>query len=311
MLFATLIWGCEDQSKPIPPPEIFLQMPDGGFDLHRDSSFLIEPKITYDQNSTYEWMLNDELVHTEKNLLFVDQPLGTYEYQFNVTTPNGSDTMDIPVHALNIIHFEEFALLNEDGYHNSPENGLYDFKHALFSNYNPTGQSEDWSGFAISKNTNKTNSTRENEFSVYNTSGADGSKKFAVYKHDGKDHRISFPGAEEHKLKSIEVTNSTFTYLSMNSSLLFDKKQNKDFYKLTITGYNANNEKVGEEEFYLADYRPTVIAQKYLIATWKTVNLTSLGAVHSLGFELSSSVDNDPEKVFPKYFCLDNLKIAD
>ncbi len=310
ILTAILFAACKKHTKVIPEPEIYIQMPDGGFEVDQDTSFLISPKITYDNSSIYEWKLNDEVIADTKEYTLVEPELGSYDFLFTVTTPSGFDTMTIPVHSLDIITFETFEKLNDDGYNNNPSEGYYSFKeYDRLSNDNETGQSTNWSGFAISKNTNNSTATVENEFSVYASSGADESKLFSVFKQsDNINHRLSFTD-KAHIVKSIEVNNSTYAYLTMQNGLIFDKKNNVDYFKLTITGYSDSGIETGSVDFYLADYRFETVGERYIVASWNTIDLTPLGAVKELGFSLTSSIDSDPELFLPKYFCLDNIKI--
>lgn len=305
-----LIIACKKHVKDIPAPEIHIKMPEGGFEIDQDTTFILSPKITYDVSSSYEWVLNGEIIATTLELTLEQPALGTYSYFFTVTTPSGMDTMTIPVHSLDIITFETYDQLNDKGYNNNPLDGYYSFKqYDRFSNDNPGGLSDNWSGFSISNNTDKGTATVENEFSVYASSGAEDSKLFSVYKQsDNINHRISFTDAE-HEVHSIEVNNTTYAYLTMQNGLIFDKKDNIDYFKLTIFGYDSEDNLTGSVDFYLADYRFETVAERYLVSNWNKIDLTPLGSVKSIGFELSSSIDDDPEAYLPKYFCMDNLKI--
>lgn len=307
-LIIFLAVACYNDEKEIPPPEIFLQMSDTGIDIDTDSVDYIEPKITYDINSEYSWIEGGNLVQTEKIYEFNKDALGTYNYIFSVKTPYGEDQMDITVNSLHINTFEETAEeLNSDGYLNNPENGYHLFKE--FIQY-PVDFNEDdssWSGFALSDNTNQSDASIDNEFSVYNSYGAEESDVFCVFKQSEAEHHILFDDGAAHAIKSISVNNSTMAYLTMVNG--FNKKEDKDFLLLTITGYNNANAETGSVEFYLADYRPEEIVEKYIISEWNEIDLSDLGNVSSIEFKLSSSVDENSGFEMPLYFCLDNLKI--
>lgn len=312
ILFSAITFAaCQIEEKVIPPPEIFMQIPDGGFDFDTDSVELIEPKITYDIKSEYIWKEKDVTFHTEKIYEFKNRPLGTYLLNFTVTTPYGEDAMDITVNSLDINSYEEFKQLNDKGYYNNPESGYHQFKYVQYPCYYNSNAPEEWGGFALSDNTKKTDATVANEFSVYASSGADESEIFAVYKQlANQAFPVRFSDGNAHIVKSIEVNNSTRSYLTMQSG--FNKKEGKDFYLLSITGLDAAGTKIsGPVEFLLADYRPELTSDKYLVSEWKKIDLTELGAIHQLAFVLSSSRDDDPEFNMPMYFCLDNLKIID
>ena len=55
--------------------------------------------------------------------------------------------------------------------------------------------------------------------------------------------------------------------------------------------------------FFLADFRFDDDSEDYVVNKWEFVDLTDLGIVKRLEFELSSS-----DAGTPLYFCLDNLK---
>lgn len=78
-----------------------------------------------------------------------------------------------------------------------------------------------------------------------------------------------------------------------------------DWFKLTITGYDSEEDITGTVEFYLADFR-TVGDWKYA-ENWQWIDLTSLGEVSEIGFALSSSKANTYGMTTPAYFCFDNL----
>ena len=305
-----LVAACTSEVKDVPPPEVFLKMPEGGFDLDVDSTLIIEPKITYDVGSTYTWSEEGNVFGDEKNYEFKRDDLKSYNLLFNVKTSYGSDEMAIPVHVLHMNMFEENEKdLNDKGYFNTPAENTYTYKgYIKYPVSQDAAAPENWSGFAISKNTKPTVAVTKDEYSVFHKSGADESKIFAVFKQSETiDHRITFNDGKAHDLKSISINNSTYTYSSIAGA--FSKKEAKDFVLLTITGYDATGVETGQVPFYLSDYRPALTADKYIISEWNELDLTVLGSVHAIGFKITSSIDGDPNFTLPKYVCLDNLKI--
>ena len=305
-----LLAACSSKEKNIPAPKIFLQMPEGGLDVDVDSTETLEPKITYDIDGVYTWSEEGTVFWEQKIYQFKKAAPDTHNFVFNVRTPYGSDEIAFQIHALHINMFEEYKKdLNDKGYFNNPKAGFYEYKkyirYPVDYDANLPGN---WSGFAISKNTNKTDATLNNEFSVYNSSGADDSKLFAVFKQSETiDHRITFNDGKTHTLKSVSINNTTHTYSTIHSG--FDKKEAKDFVLLTITGYDAAGSATNRIEFYLADYRPEHTDKKYIISDWNELDLSSLGSVQSIGLKITSSVNDNSDFTFPKYVCLDNLKI--
>ena len=75
-----------------------------------------------------------------------------------------------------------------------------------------------------------------------------------------------------------------------------------DFLKLTIT---ADNDE--EVEFYLADYTSEDESDWYYVQDWQYVDLSSLGTVKELEFQLTASRRNSWGYTTPLYFCMDDF----
>ena len=111
---------------------------------------------------------------------------------------------------------------------------------------------------------------------------------------------------------SIQVTNTTYAYLSMLNGDSFESKFGPgDFFQLTIAGYTGpggTGTKVGEVDFYLANF---LGSNHSIVNTWQTLDLTPLAGAASLQFGLQSSM-NDPTFGMntPAYFAADNLTVA-
>ena len=315
ILFLTLsLLSCDNNTKEMEPPEIFLNMPIDGYEVEPDSTFIISPKITYDYDSEYLWKLNGEVMdYNERELKYHSTTFKSDTLQFFVYTPAGSDSIIIPVHTIVWIDFEEFNLDKYKTHINSSETGYFNSKGVLLPVINIPEQSY-WSGFSISIETNTIDQTVDNQFSVFSSSGADKSKHFSVFFADeqGNSNRLSFSDGENHTLKSIAVNNSTYTALTIKrgdeDSRAFDFG---DWYLLTIKGYDKDNNYTGEIEFYLADYRFENSNKRYVVSTWNNIYLQGLGKINSVEFILTSSDVGYGGFNTPLYFCLDNLKILD
>ena len=102
------------------------------------------------------------------------------------------------------------------------------------------------------------------------------------------------------------VTNSSYAYTSMAEGDGFARKFGKgDWFKLTVTGYDADGTVTGTKEYYLADLRDAQTA--YIINDWRYVDLSGLGEVAKIRFELSSTDNGDWGMNTPAYFCLDDF----
>lgn len=106
------------------------------------------------------------------------------------------------------------------------------------------------------------------------------------------------------------VTNTTYAALCMQRGYGNARSfsyANHDWFKLVVEGFDRSGVSTGVVDVYLADFRtpdaPGVITQ------WIPVDLSSLGAVTEIKFDLQSSDHNAAGMLTPAYFCFDNLAI--
>ena len=215
-----------------------------------------------------------------------------------------------------MVDFENIQFPNGQNYWNgSDESGGFTLNGASFNNsYNPDWMS--WSGFAVSAETNTVIAGYDNQFSCYAGSGANNSLNFGLWYSNGE---ITFDLPTQPV--SMAVTNTTYAALSMkygdvygkqfgsiyNADGVEDGTNGKDWCKLTIIGVNANNDVTGEIDFYLADYQSEDSLEHYILNEWESINLSSLGTVHKILFEMSSSDVGFFGMNTPSYFALDEL----
>ncbi|SIO59718.1 Ig-like domain (group 2) [Singulisphaera sp. GP187] len=175
-----------------------------------------------------------------------------------------------------------------------------------------------WSGWAISSTTDTTTPGYTNQYSAITGSGADGSQTYGVAFTFGGAADPFHPAGSFVNLPdgatpvSIEVTNTTYAYLSMlNGDTFVSAFGAGDFLRLTIEGYtgpNGTGTKIGEVDFDLANF---LGSNHSIINTWQTVGLTPLSGAGSLQFGLESS-RNDPLYGIntPAFFAVDNLTVS-
>lgn len=168
-----------------------------------------------------------------------------------------------------------------------------------------------WSGFSYSRVNAGNLAGFENQYAAKPGIGSDGSAHYAiVYNAFSGDAVVTF-GAQV-QLASIDVSNTAYTYFSMRDGDQFAKKfggnsgNEEDFFKLEIQGFRGTVA-TGSVDFFLADYRFADNTQDYLVDQWARVNLSSLGAVDSLKFALSSSDVGQFGMNTPAYFAMDRI----
>lgn len=152
--------------------------------------------------------------------------------------------------------------------------------------------------------------------------GNNGSKTFAV--HYGSDNTQFLYGSDtrtfmgfktdgtEKVIDHFFVNNSTYAALTMMEGDSFTSAfsyGNHDWFKLIITGIDKNSNETGEIEFFLADFRTS--KSKGIVTEWTKVDLSPLGKVHGLRFDIESSIENEYGSSVPTYFCFDDVAIRD
>ncbi len=179
---------------------------------------------------------------------------------------------------------------------------------------------DSWSGWAYSNTTDTTTPGYTNQYSAITGGGVDGSSNYGVaYISSWRgDHAQLYFGINSgnyaQQVAGAYITNTTYAYLSMKNGDQFAKKfggddgTDPDWFKLTIYGLNSSYERMDNPvEFYLADYRFDDSSKDYIIDDWTWVDLSSLGQVYGLEFDLSSSDTGVYGMNTPAYFAIDNL----
>jgi hypothetical protein len=167
-------------------------------------------------------------------------------------------------------------------------------------------------GWAISNVTDSITSGYTNTYGVKAASGFE-SEAFAI----GKNNSILnlLPDATDNSIDGFYVTNSTYAYNSMRDGDGFAKQfggstgDDPDFFRLLIRGYTNGEITTDSVEFFLADYRFEDNSQDYIVNTWEWVDLSSLGAVDSLIFNLNSTDNGVYGMNTPDFFCMDDLTV--
>lgn len=216
------------------------------------------------------------------------------------------------LNAQSVVDFEEFALPAETFLNGDDGSGGFTSGNIFLPNdYNLNYSS--WSGWIISNSTDVTTPGYTNQQSAIAGSGYNGSETYAVTYAYGNNNMILQGDAAGTAIPGMYVTNNTYAYLSMLEGDAYAKKfggltgDDPDFFLLTIRAYSAGILSTDSVNFYLADFRSADNSQDYIVNEWSWVDLSSLGAVDSLSFALTSSDVGQFGMNTPAYFCLDNV----
>ncbi len=201
--------------------------------------------------------------------------------------------------------FEDIKIDDQTYWNGSDGSGQFIYGNKIFHNtYYPDWNS--WSGFAY---TNVINYLYYNEiakYAAFPSGGANESENYVVG-HQFEKIIIEFEEPEEPRV--VQLTNCTYTALAIKYGYGYAKKfggrdgHDPDWFKISITGIGLANGIAGTIDFFLADFRFEDDSKDYIVNKWEYVDLSSLGLVKRLEFELSSS-----DAGTPLYFCLDNLR---
>lgn len=143
--------------------------------------------------------------------------------------------------------------------------------------------------------------------------GHNGSDNFAVhfgYKDNSgyTDSQIlpsfSFVDAVERVVDHMYVNNTTYALnCYLNGNGLTAKIGPDDWVKLTATGYNAAGEKTGDASIYLVN------GPEHIITDWTKFDLSGLGKVLKVEFNITGSSDNGYGFSQPAYFAYDDVAV--
>ena len=163
-----------------------------------------------------------------------------------------------------------------------------------------------YSNFVVSnnKNTDGTGYTKPYQSTA---SGAKNGNNYAVFYLEtisSASNEVSLP--EEATVSGFWVCNNTYAMHSVTNGDSFAKVFGQgDYFKLTMTGYDANGEVTGTVDQMLVDC--TVADNWVCVKDWRWVDLTSLGNVKSIKFSMSSSDTGNFGINTPLYFCMDDF----
>ena len=194
----------------------------------------------------------------------------------------------------------------EEGENELPSGGW------IFTNYNYTSWGY-WGGFTASNRTDLNQSGLDAQYTAAAGCGYDGSSQYAVSYTMGVQTEVYAADGQSHTVTGCYVTNNLWTYQDILQGGYGEPPyggttgNDPDWFKVTATGKNASGQVVGTLDFYLADYRFSNNEEDYVLNTWEWFDLSPLGSVATISFDLSSSRGSGYNMITPAYFCMDNF----
>ncbi len=275
---------------------------------------------------TYSWRTafsNDEIGN--EATLNINATRAT-EYICHVTDKFGQDayvSAHVWVETADAATFEEYTLpesghkMVDDAWADGGETYLYSGSYA-FANV-PNKSYNAFSGYVISAD--KSNeATGEYMIDQFRSAagGAYEGDNFAIAYYSApsswyagyKDPITLTYTTEAKPITGFYVTNSAYTLDAiLNGDYANDAFGEGDYLSLTVKGYNGET-LTGEVMFYLADYRSANESERFAMKEWKWLDLSRLGAVTRLEFEMFTTKSDQFGFTTPTYFCLDNFGAA-
>ncbi|MDR1461573.1 MAG: DUF4465 domain-containing protein [Azoarcus sp.] len=217
--------------------------------------------------------------------------------------------------AADVIDFENFPL-SADSHYFPETDSVIDIGGARF-NHDYAEMYGSWSGWVVSNEADLVTPGYTNQFSAYATSGNGQNNYMLAYVPvDGWGEAPSITFATPVTLDGAQFANTTYAALSMQQGDDFAKRfggdsgNDPDYFVLSIIGHDELGGVTGTVDFHLADFRFEDNMLDYIVGDWTQVDLSPLGTVSSLSFNMNSSDISAYGINTPLYFALDNLSAS-
>ena len=259
-------------------------------------------------------------------------PLGSvYGLDFGlISSDNGTYGMNTPAYfAMDNLQatgfadadFEVLALASETAWYGQDNtlsgyftftSGFYDFE----NNYNVASWGSYSQAWSFSNYTDVTTAGPSNQYSAYTGTGESSNQYGICNVSPYNNNRLFSTSQVAFTPSGAYFTNTTYAALSMLNGDAYgtqfgdvsNSAGGEDWFLLTIYGLGMDSTRTGDSvNFYLADYRFADNSLDYIVDSWTWVDLTSLGQVYGLDFELSSSDNGTWGMNTPAYFAMDNF----
>lgn len=318
---ACLVAGCESEFGEQLPPKIYFAS-EGYFEMEPNDTLKLEPKIVYDLNSTYTWYVDGKPVSNELNYYFVPDGMKDYELAFSVANSFGADTSKVEISVLKNIDFSSFLnytfpkkatiAMEVDTLENL---GGFVQKDILFKSTVLARDTNNvaiyHSGFAASSKATTTTSLGRQAWGCAYVSN-NGSNCYMSVSCDESPATVVFD--REYSVKSLKLANDNYVYLiskygamTADSSVVLNYAQKDDYYRIRISGLDANGNATGAEVAYDLINCDADNPAKYIRRNdWMEIDMAELGHVYGLSMEVECTMAD-----YPLLFCVDEIKLQD
>ncbi len=221
------------------------------------------------------------------------------------------------INAQSIADFENFSL-PENSYLKdaSPEDAFTSGEIRLPNKFTDAGSFTFWEGWVISNIMDTITPGFTNEGASFAGSGFNESAHYAVsYAPIKSVIKLSEQASGTAQISGLYVCNTSYAALSMKEGDGFAKRfggetgNDPDYFYLSAKKWLNGDLSQDSIIFYLADFRFADNSFDYIIDEWTWLDLSSLGVLDSLQFEMYSSDIGTFGINTPTYFCVDNITI--
>jgi hypothetical protein len=187
------------------------------------------------------------------------------------------------------------------------------------------GGFEGWNGWSYSNVVNTTTAGFLNQYASYPGGGSNGlggvaaGQTYAIAYNDGFGGTPFFNLPSGMLLHSVDLTNTTYSALSMRNGDSFAKKfggpsgGEPDLLSVTLNGYDSlggTGTLIGAVTVNLADFRFTESSQDFILDSWQNVSLSSIANARSVSLTFFSTDVGSFGINTPTFVALDNLRLT-
>lgn len=298
---------------------------EGALEMGPNDTLLLQPKIVYNDNATYQWTDQEgNLISTEQDLLFIPSRMADYHFTFRAQNDLGSDTIGVTVAVLLNANGDEFTnfktLKRKSGLYMLPDTlpGAWRGEWADFANVCNADTSA-WSAFAFCSKTGVQNLINEAARGTSYTPNATKANNYFAVNASAGDARVTFN--RPYSPVSIDVANENQVYLASKFgyelvqiveadtvTTVYEPARKDDYYRLRVYALGEGLTPTGASVAYdLIECGYDNPAKYFRLSEWHHLDLAPLGRCSGLLLDIETSL---PEAL-PRQFCVDNLKVQD
>ena len=305
--------SCSKEEDNTNPPKVYFAS-DGSYEIALSDTITLQPRIIYDDDSQYEWLIDGKTVSTGLDYVFVPDSRRDYALMFRVSNALGSDTFGIAVSVVLKADFDSF-----DNFTPPSKSKLVLCPDTLPDAFRVQGLSfanginadtTQWVGFAFS-NVTKTQSTVASAAigTAYIPGTTTANNYMAVNATAGAE--VIF--GQKFRPTSIDIANDNLVYLyskfgySHNDTVIAKAAGFADNFTVLFRALGPDGLPTGAEvRAALIDCEYDNPAKFIRKTEWLHVDLTGLGEAYGMVMEVETT-----QPTWPKLFCIDNLRLQD